>query len=153
MKRIAYLSLLLGTAHASTLGLAGKMVPPYPNESFSHDGLCVSIQNTCDHAIGVVETSSRVPIELVALGSLGRKSDGTPLWQVTDEIEVPALATGQFLGQCVGQLAGAYAIMDIKARGGILRASWAVQLDASIGRFKSLRPADVQCADTSVGAD
>jgi hypothetical protein len=152
MKRIASLSTVLVTVGASAAGLIGKVVPPYPDGTASGGGLCVTIVSTCDHSIGVLVTSKGAKQELLALRGMGRKPDGTPIWQVTDEIEVPPLKPGQVLLWCISTVS-TYAIVDGNTIAEWLNPYWATKLNASGERFEILKVDGVRCANTALEAD
>ena len=138
--------------------LTGTTVPPYPDGIVEGQSGCLAVgeSDPCRHAVAELNMGGK-PVRIVSLRSVSRQTDGTPLWEVTDEVPYPALVSGTYLANVACWRNGAedprVLAVVTESRLTWLRASgWAYRIDEG-GHFSPIAPDGVQCYNTALEAD
>jgi hypothetical protein len=143
--------------------LIGQRVPPYPEGMIEISGICVPAAGAADvcayglATIGApgVDGGAATARFLIASRNTEPRAD-TPVWQVMDALDLPAIEPGDDF-QLVGcrldgkDDGGIVAVMRYGAGGSPASPRWVRRFDVDAGKLVEIEPARVACEDPAEG--
>ena len=142
----------------------GSIVPPYPAGVGDVKGTCIGVNRNhdpCEYSLGILEDRNAMPFLLAVEKLEKRDAKGKPVWRVLDSLPYPRhdgttvfeYASCRYRGRDDDTVMALVPAHDESSPEYIGAKNWAYKVNLSSGRLEKVDPAQVDCANTMIGAE
>jgi hypothetical protein len=134
--------------------LIGKKVPPYPDNTFSQSGACITshlgYERMCEYSVSILESDEHEHIAILAKRSLKKEKSDPNVWVVTDQLPYPEIQHGFLFafGTCkINEEPNEAIISVVKDTDTEFQQSygWSWQVNFESGKFQKIDASIVTC--------